>query len=185
MDEAQVTALITKLLGEGLAPVTKALQGFEALRETVATQGKTLTQVLEVTTAPVVPETPETPATPDPLIGTVTKLQAQLDTMVSDRAKAEYGTQLETLLDGFDHRSRNVSRTQIAAMFPEAKKTDAGYVLDDGTLLKDAVGTYFATDDGKVLLKGKRTVQGTSVEEGERVVSPAAPGALDLSSLSF
>jgi hypothetical protein len=189
MDEEQVKALVVQLLGEGLAPITASLKGLDTLRAQVKTQGDTLTQALEAITAPPAAKTTEDttkpPTAPDPLIGTVAKLQAQLDSMQAEKSKAEYSSQLESMLDGFDHKSRNVSRTLIAAMFPEASKTEAGYVLQDGTLLKDAVSSYFGSDDGKVLLKGKRTVQGTAVEEGERVAPVVAPGGLDLSSLSF
>ena len=189
MDEEQVKALVASAIADSLAPITSSLKGLDTLRAQVKTQGDTLAQALETITAPPATEKPEAtekpPAPQDPLIGTVAKLQKQLDDMQAEKSKAEYSTQLEALLDGFDHKSRNVSRTLIAAMFPEASKTEAGYVLQDGTLLKDAVAGYFGSDDGKVLLKGKRTIQGTAVEEGERLAPVVAPGGLDLTSLSF
>jgi hypothetical protein len=176
MDEEQIKALIAA--------------STQPLLDTITTLEATVTKLSKAPKAPKAPGSPEPKSTEpedsNPLASTVKQLEQKLANMEAQRERSEYLSELDGLLDGFEHRARGLSKKALLAEIPKATRTDAGYVLEDGSLLKAKVTEYFGSEEGKVLLKSKRSASGPP-EDSNRVSgdSPATNGLADLAGLAF
>lgn len=181
MDEEQVLALIEKTLGDKVgAAVAEATKGLSEELKALKTAKKPKEEKP--------PKTEETTEGDDsPLAKAVKDLQQKLAAKEAQEAQTALERTVDGLLDGYNLRvSRATAKKLLLAEYQGAQATEAGYVLKDGTLLPEAVKGFFGTEDGKALLKAKRTVQGTEVEEG-RTTTTVTSGSksVDFADLDF
>lgn len=182
MDEEQILALIEKTLGEKVG--TAVAEATKGLSEQIQALKAKAPKAKEEKT----PKTEETTEGDDsPLAKAVKDLQQKLAAKEAQEAQTALERTVDGLLDGYNLRvSRATAKKLLLAEYQGAQATEAGYVLKDGTLLPEAIKGFFGTEDGKALLKAKRTVQGTEVEEG-RTTTTVTSGSksVDFADLDF